>query len=1104
MGTILQAMRHRFSKSTSGLLAFLFFITGVPFSAWAVDDPVLEPYFIASAAYNRKLYPVAVSQFESFLKKNPDHAKADLARRGLGLSLYALKLYPKAIPHFEALLAKPSLDKTINRERLIMLQGQCLLYSGEKDKASKHFMDWHAKLKTPAFRTAALAKVCDLSFEKSQWEVVIEWTSKLAASGPDDNQAARGLYQRGFALYQTDKIEEAAVALAKVGALETIPEWKTRSAYLQGECHVLLDQLDKAEPALAAALPGMTGPEKATCQYRLGLARYLLKKYELAIVDFEAYLKLPKSETDEKKPRKGKKKKKFLDAGANVEDARFFIARSHFELEDYNKAEKGFSSLATGANLIAAKANLWWARVHARGKSNYERAAQILGESTLRLNKPSTGLHNAPIIDDLEFDYANALIGSKKPDWKLAAGALSNVEGRGKFAQMAEVTAQRATCLHKLKNYANSLKAADLFISRYKDHALLGDTRFLRAENLYLLNKGDESAEAFSEFIASHKGHGSVFASQMRIAQIHHNAKRWDQALASAGPLLAKKPEGRFFSQLSFVVGDCLFRQEKWKESTKPLEDFVAERVEITETPNGKNKKYKVTVGPNLDTALVQLAVAYDRAGEREKAIGHLITLVDHYPEETPHLPLALSDLGRLAYQTSDLRRARSALERFLKADKLDKAPFKNTAGAHRTRVNYYLGWVNAMANKYKESAEHFSKVPHNDPLGSDAALQHGIGLINIEDFESAAKHFPQMLNRFKEHEKLQLVVYYSGLSAAKREDWRNAATYLKRVLADFPKAEFADQALYEWAWAERSMKRDKEATALYERLLAEYPKSSLAVKVQSEMAELNMDAGAQEKVIAELTATLEKVTEEPLRESIRTQLAAAHFKKGDHEVAAKMFEELLVAYPATKLRASMLFQAGESRFQLKETLVARGHFEAAVKVSRRDAVLTETLVMRLGETQAKTGQNKEAVNTYRDFLKRFEDSKWKRNAQFGLGFALENSNNPSEAIKEYRKLFDDQKKVDLWTVRARFQSGECYFNMQQYEQAVAEFVNIEINFGKYRDWQAKSVLEIARVLLAQKKKEEAIDRLKDVVNNFSKEKAATVARQYLEQLRSG
>ena len=69
--------------------------------AEAADDPELEKYFIANAAYNRKLYPVAVAQFEGFLQKNASHPKADLARRGLALSLYALKLYPKAIPHFD-------------------------------------------------------------------------------------------------------------------------------------------------------------------------------------------------------------------------------------------------------------------------------------------------------------------------------------------------------------------------------------------------------------------------------------------------------------------------------------------------------------------------------------------------------------------------------------------------------------------------------------------------------------------------------------------------------------------------------------------------------------------------------------------------------------------------------------------------------------------------------------------------------------------------------------------------------------------------------------------------------------------------------------------
>ena len=86
-----------------------------PLSMPAADDPLLEQYFIANAAYNRKLYPVAVEQYKQFLQKNGAHPKADLARRGLALSLYALKLYDKAMPEFATLLAKPNLEKSINR-----------------------------------------------------------------------------------------------------------------------------------------------------------------------------------------------------------------------------------------------------------------------------------------------------------------------------------------------------------------------------------------------------------------------------------------------------------------------------------------------------------------------------------------------------------------------------------------------------------------------------------------------------------------------------------------------------------------------------------------------------------------------------------------------------------------------------------------------------------------------------------------------------------------------------------------------------------------------------------------------------------------------------
>ena len=675
---------------------------------------------------------------------------------------------------------------------------------------------------------------------------------------------------------------------------------------------------------------------------------------------------------------------------------------------------------------------------------------------------------------------------------------------------MDEVLAQRATCQHKLQDFNGSMQVNDALLQRFAQSPLAGDARFMRAENLFLLNRAEDATKAYAEFLAAHKDHPSALAGEFRLAQIHHLAGRWEESLASARPLLAKKPEGRLFAQLSFVVGDCFFRQEKWTEAIPPLEDFVGARVDMgTPVEIGKGgkpknrKKRAVTMAPNLDTALLELAVAYDRTKQQDKALEYLITLTGDYGAPTPHLPLALAEQGRLAYETQDLPLARAALERFLAEDTAAKEPFKAGAAAQMPRVLYYLGWVDASENKHVPAGERFAKVPRNHPLGADAALQHGVALVNAANFKDAAKHFAEMLGQFPQHEKLALVVYYAGLSAARMETWQPAAGYFKRFIEKHPDAEFADQALYEWAWCERSLKRNKEAVALYDQLLAKHPKSPLIVKVQSELAELNLDSGAQEKVIAQLTETLKTTTDETLREPIRIQLASAHYKMGDHQTAAGLFETLLTDYPKSKLRASMLFQAGESRLKLKETVAARDHFAAAAKLPGTEAALAESTVMRLGETQAMTEQHKEAIGTYRDFLNRFKESRWSRNAIFGLGFALENTGKFNEAINEYRKLLADPKIIDLWTVRGRFQAGECLFNTKKYEEAMAEFVNLELNYKKYPDWQAKAALEIGRVLLAQNKREEATKSFKDVVNRYGKENAATVARQYLDQLRT-
>ena len=218
---------------------------------------------------------------------------------------------------------------------------------------------------------------------------------------------------------------------------------------------------------------------------------------------------------------------------------------------------------------------------------------------------------------------------------------------------------------------------------------------------------------------------------------------------------------------------------------------------------------------------------------------------------------------------------------------------------------------------------------------------------------------------------------------------------------------------------------------------------------------------------------------------------------------SALTFEILISEHPKSESLGTALFKAGESRLKLKETLIALKHFESASKITNLNSDLEETIQLRLAETQANSAMHQEAVTSYRKFLENYKDSKWINNAKFGLGFALENVGNHEEAIKEYNKLIATESAEVDWIVRCHFHIGECHFNMQNYSLAIKSFSKVEKEFTKHPAWQSKSVLEIGRVLIAQGNKDEAIKKFQSVLKTYGKEKAALVARQYIQEIRS-
>lgn len=1076
-------------------------------------DPALDLYYAANASYNRKLYPIAATQYQDFLKRFGNHEKSAQARYGLALSYFALKQFGKAEPELQRLLEAKDLDDAIDRGRLVLMHAQCLINAGNTDAALDRLTEALKTLPKGAQRAGAIAAVIDLHYGKSEWEQTLEWVAKLAAAEPSAAQSVRAGYQQGMAYYRLSRSDDAVKTLQAVRAKAEkagSKGWVTRVDQLLSASYLALKDFDKAEASLASALAGLSGAAAVDARYQLAGIKFQRGQFAEARGDYSAFLEAMKAGKFENDPR--------------VREARFRVARCLFALGQGKQADGIFRDLMQKDDEVAARSVLWRSRIITRdtGRRNrYESAVDVLSWAKGRPwykngFKSREGQPANTIVADIDYDLANALMLQASPNWDAARGLFRRIEQRrGDYRHMSEVLSQRAICEHKLGKFEDSLRTTDAFLKRDGKKELVGDVRFLRAENLYMLRRGDEAIKAYADFLDADKGHRDRLAAQYRIAQVHHQAGRSEESNRLAVPLLKQAPQGELFARLSYLVGDNYFRQSKWEEATEPLEAFLKGFIQ---KPSGLQKGGKVQRATNVDDALVQLGVAYSQQRNRKEAIAYFDLLVRMYSDASPHLPLALAELGKLFYEIGEYDRAQKTLDAFVSRykDSGNKRFQTDAAKAEVGRVYYYLGWVASSQKRYADAASHFGfasktasgrKGVQGVPLSADAALQRGIALVNDEKYADAAKHLRDVAGRYKDHPKIGLVTYYTGLAYARVKDWRQASGYFKQVVDRWPEADFADKALYEWAWSERTQKRNDQAIKLYTKLLTDYKQSPLALKVQSELAELNLDAGAQDAVIAKLKEALNNAGDDKLKFELQYQLANAYFTKQDHEQAAPLFEALIPKAGNNPLLPSILFQAGEARLALTEAAPAREHFMAASKVRGTPAQLSESIRLRLGETQNMTGQHKEAASTYQGFLRSYQQSQWKRNAQYGYAFALEKQQRYKEAIREYQRLLpqqDKNQKLDKWMVQARFQIGGCYFNEQQYDKAIAEFVNVDANSRGFPGWRAKAVLELGRVALAQDKDEEAQQRMKEVITRFPNTTAATVAQQYLDQLRSG
>lgn len=1000
-------------------------------------DGALELYYSANALYNRKLYSLAMEEYDAFLKNYPDHEKSPQASMGLALCLYSLQNHKKAEPVFARLTKERDLE---NQQEIHNLWGQCLLELSRMDEAERAFA-WSAENGNDAEQKAhAQVGRIEAQYRQSKWAEVIRNADRFLKENRDAAHVQRVKFQGAVARFESGRFEQAR------DQLEALYNASERTPFMQHVTFLLaesLRELGNNPEALSyyATAAKMEGAFTAEARFRMGFVRFKDRDYTAAARDF---LHLIENH----------------GAAPTAPQARLYLGRCLLERCNHTEAEQLFESFEPDAQEYAA-ARLWLARSHAR-QNRHEDAERVLHRALDRIGKN-------PLRADLQFELASARMEQGKFD-EAAKGFRDLYRAAPDSPTAPDALWLEAYSLHKGGKFQASLKRCDEYLKEHGDSERSGEVFFLKAENLFLMDRLADAESIYRDFLERHEDHFYRDSALFRTAQVKYKQKEWQEGLIAMKPLLREPPEGAFFSQLFYIQGDCYFNCKLWDHAITAFGLFVG-------THPGE---------ANADAAAFKAALCMEYKGDKERAMATLDSFIEHF-EESPYRSHACIQRGRLHYEKGNYGEARRSFDQ---AVKIDGSP----------HALYYLAYVAMAEEKHDEAARHFNALAAENPdheLAADAGLQQGIIEIRRESYSQGQKLIRRFLNAHPDHVKADQAYFYMGMAFSRQEQWEEAGEYFQNVYERFPSSTMRDRALYELAWCEKGRKRNEQAASHYEVLLREFPDSPLQPEAVFELAELEYEGGNYDRAAARLNSIIDEPATNDLRERAIYRLGWNLFAKGDMADAARAFETLLNDYPDTAKASVALYQAGEARLKVKEFEEAYRHFKRLTE--RKDDAYREQSLLRLGECAALTQRWQESENVYRRFEREKPDSAFLNRALFGQGWALENRGKYRDAIKAYEKVLA-RGGADETTARSQFQIGECHFSLEDYNEAVKALIKVEVMYA-YPQWSAKALLETARALALPGNTEEAKARYREVIAKYPDSDAATVAKEQLNSL---
>ncbi|MFM9069326.1 MAG: tetratricopeptide repeat protein [Planctomycetota bacterium] len=1002
-------------------------------------------YTDAANAQNGGAYDLAIEQWEEFLTKFPQDPLHVKARHYLGVCRMQLKEYPAAIKAFAAVIqataapapAVPAPAKFELLEDSYLNLAWCQFTLEQNQGAAAGQPDNPVK---PGDRYATPLA----SFRA------------LLQKYPQGKYVDQALFFQGECLYQQARKKEAAAAYDLV--VKNHPQSKLRAdaIYAWG---VTVDEL--ADRQLAGQAYDLFLKEFAdhrlAGEVRLRKAEVVLQAGDLMAAEklFAELARRPDfPQVDQALMRQAfclVKQDKFVEAAELyvrvakefeksplAAEATLAAGRWYYRAEKMAEAAPWLRRVLAAEGEAAVEAAHWLCRIHLRS----QQFAEALSLADQVLAKASS----SPYLVSLKLDRADALydLPNRKADAVAAYLKLATDHPQHESTRQARYNAALSSL--EIERYADGIKIATEFLEQFPSDGLAPSARFVRAECRLLAGQTVEAEKDYAELLSKYPDHADVGAWRVRAGMAMFLQKKYADLVNTLTPALAALKVPEQIAESRYLLGAAEFHQEHFDASQKWLAESLAVK----------------PLWRRADETLLLQSRVQQRLNRVPEAQATAQRVLNEFPN-SKLLDQAHYRIGEYAYSANDWQTA--AKEYAVVVEKYPASTFLPYA-------QYGLGWCQMKGKEYALAAASFTellkKMPDH-PLANDTRMARGMARRQAGDQAGAIEDLTAFLKANPPLEQRSHALYERGLAEVAGQDFVTAVATFSNLLKDHDKYPDADKVRYELAWAHRSLNQESDAIKQFRELAEKYSESSLVAEARYHVAESFYDQKDFVAAVKEYQLARKKATKDELPEKILYKLGWAHYQLKEYQPAAESFAAQLAAAPRGMLAADGQFMQAECLFQLKKYAEALPAMQAVAKLPGLNANVQVLALLHAGQAAGQLKNWADGATQLEDLIKRFPASPYVPEAQYELGWSLQNLGRLDAALASYEEAAT--KSRDQVGARARFMMGEIHFEQKRHEEAVKQFQRVMFGYGgdmalaDVKPWQAKAGFESGRCL---------------------------------------